>query len=101
MFKPKKVEYHSPFRKTDENGEGLHLHPTRNERKACRGRNARSRHAIDARSLSGQQIVHDFTVHIRKAKITATVAERQKLMIEPQQMEHGRVQIVEMNLVLH
>src|SRR5438552_978285 len=53
-----------------------------------------------SRSL-GKNFVHDSSVNIRKPEIAAGVAIGQLLMVEAEQMQHGGVQVVDVDLILH
>lgn len=44
--------------------------------------------------------VNHFTLHIGQAEVTARVAESQTLVIDPQKVQHGGVEIVSMNCVV-
>ena len=51
------------------------------------------------RELSGDEIVHHLAVHIRQAEIAAGVAVREFLMVEAQQVQDRRVQVVNVNRI--
>ena len=50
-------------------------------------------------SLGSQQLFDDFTMDIGETKITTLEAVGEFLMIESQQMEHGSMKVVHMDLV--
>jgi hypothetical protein len=47
--------------------------------------------------MSGQQFLHYFTVHIGKPKISSLKAESQFLVIQPKQVKHGGMQVMNVN----
>ena len=50
--------------------------------------------------LLGQKILHDVAVHVGEAEIAAGVAEGELLVIEAQQVQDRRVQVMDVHLVL-
>ena len=50
---------------------------------------------------SGQQLGDDLALHIGQPKIAALKAEGQPLVIQPEQMEKRRVQVVNVNAVFY
>src|SRR5579884_4364314 len=49
---------------------------------------------------SRQQLLHDLPMHVRQAEVAALEAVGQLRVIEAQQMQEGRVQVVDVDLVL-
>src|SRR6266568_90603 len=47
-----------------------------------------------------QHVLHDFSAHIGQPKIPARVAVSEFLVVEAQQVQHGRVQVMDMDEVL-
>ena len=64
------------------------------------GFNIRIAYRDSDKRLSDDPVDH-FPVNIGQPEIPARIAIRQPLVIEAQQMQDGRVQVVEVNLVLH
>ena len=52
------------------------------------------------RNGSSQQIVHDLAGDVGQAHVASAEAVGQALMVEAEQMQDGRVQIVDVNFVL-
>ena len=50
---------------------------------------------------SGQHTGHNLPVHIGQTKIAALKSERQFLVVQSQQMQNGRVDIVDVTAVFH
>src|SRR5688572_8925828 len=60
-----------------------------------------NRAAGDNPFLSGKDFFDDVTVHIREAEVPTRVTVGEFFVIEPQKMENGRVQIVDVNDIFH
>src|SRR5271166_5926600 len=52
---------------------------------------------MTGRAVSGQDVLDDVPVHVGQAKVAAGVSISQALMIEPEELEHRGVQVVDMN----
>jgi hypothetical protein len=52
-------------------------------------------------SVLRNDIRHDISMHIRQTEVTASVAVGQFQVIQPQQVQDGGVEVVEVDLVLH
>jgi len=50
---------------------------------------------------SGEYLLHQLTVHVRQTEITPLEAIGQFFVIEPQQMQNGGLQIVDMDFIAH
>ncbi len=51
------------------------------------------------RSL-GEDVLNDFALDIRQAKVTSLIAERQSLVLDAEEMKHGGVQVMDGDTVL-
>src|SRR5436853_7072271 len=58
--------------------------------------NSRARNKI---KKSGEDVLDDFAADIGQAKIAARVAVGEFFVVEPQEVEHGGVEVVDMNRV--
>ena len=47
--------------------------------------------------LSCQQVLDDFAVYVRQAEIPPLMPEGQVFMVDAQAMQHGRIQVVDVN----
>src|SRR4051794_11679843 len=56
--------------------------------------------AIRIAMKSGNKLVHNHSAHVRQTKIAALIAISQVLMIDPEQVQHGRLHIVDMHRIL-
>ena len=50
--------------------------------------------------MSGQNVFYDISVHVGEAEVAAAVAVGELFVIEAQEVEHGGVEVVNMNPVL-
>ncbi|MFT6576443.1 MAG: hypothetical protein ACJA16_004652 [Akkermansiaceae bacterium] len=57
--------------------------------------------SVPHRKALRDDIVHHLSVDIGETEIPSTISISERLMIESEQVEHRRVQVVEVDLVLH
>ena len=59
-----------------------------------------SKHTGRLKTNSGQNVVDNVTIDIGQSEIPAAIPKCQSFVVDPQQVQHGGVQIVHMHLVL-
>ena len=50
---------------------------------------------------SGDDTLHDLASHVGEPEIAAAVAIRQPHVVQPHKMQHGRMEIMDVNGILH
>ena len=62
---------------------------------------ARSGLSQSPQRRSREQSAHDVPMHIRQTEIPPRVSIRQPFVVQPQQVQHRRVQVVDVDGILH
>lgn len=98
----RKFPIESRFQNPDPQGE-IALEPpdtTLAQALHARGRNFEGLKAL-CLLRSGEERLHHIPMHVGEPVVASTVAEGEPLVIHAEEMENGRVEIVNVNFVLH